>query len=618
MSTSLYRHYQRELVFIRQMAQEFAKQFPAAASRLLLEENRSLDPHVERLLEGFALLAGRVQLKIDDEFPELTDALLNILYPHYLAPIPSTSVVQFDLDPERAQLPNGFVIERHARLRTSPVSGLRCRFRTSSPTTLWPVSITEAKIVVPPFPPGWDAPPRAKAALRLQIECASELPFAGLGLDRLRLHLVNEQPIVYTLYELLFNHALQVVFRPLDKGGTATPVVLRPAEALFPVGFDANEGMLPFPPHSFPGYRLLTEFFGTPLKFLFADLGGFRRVRQAGFQRKLEAIIYLDRRVERLDQALDAATFRLHCAPVINLFEQTAEPIPLTHTRSEYRIVPDVAHPRGLEVYAVETVTGIDGTGGPTAEYQPFYSFKHAGNRDKTRHFWYARRREATGENDRGSDVYLSLVDLDYNPNVPDEKSLVVRTLCTNRDLPAQLRHATEGIYFELEQAAPIRKVLCLRAPTIPMRPAHRRGGYWRLVSHLTLNHLSLAGEAEGRAALQELLRLYDFSDPELNQQQSAVVQQMIDGITMVRSRPVVGRIGGAGAAGFCRGTEVTIEFDETKYVGNPLFLFATVLERFLGLYVSINSFTQLVATTAQGQAVIKKWPPRAGEQPLL
>jgi type VI secretion system protein ImpG len=618
MSTSLYRYYERELVFIRQMAQEFAKQFPSAAQRLLLEENRSLDPHVERLLEGFALLAGRVQHKIDDEFPELTDALLNILYPHYLAPIPSTSVVQFDLDPERAELPNGFVIYRHARLRTSPVSGVRCRFRTCSPTTLWPVAVTEAKLLFPPFPAGWEPPPRAKSALRLQIECASELPFSALSLDRLRLHLVNELPIVFTLYELLLNHAVQVVFRPMDKDSKAVPVVLRPEEALFPVGFEEDEAILPYPPHSFPGYRLLTEFFGTHVKFYFADLGGFRRVATAAFRRKLEVIIYLDRKVERLEQAIDANTFRLHCAAVVNLFEQTAEPIPLTHTRSEYRIVPDVAYPHGLEVYAVESVTGVDATGGPTTAYQPFYSFKHSGDRQKTRHFWYARRRPATGENDRGTDVYLSLVDLDFNPNVPDEKSLVVRTLCTNRDLPAQLRQATERITFELEQAAPIHKVNCLWAPSIPMRPTHQRGGYWRLVSHLTLNHLSLGQGDEGRAALQELLRLYDFSDPELNQQQSAIVQQMIDGITSVRSRPVVGRIGGAGAAGFCRGTEVTIEFDETKYVGNPLFLFASVLERFLGLYVSINSFTQLVATTAQGQAVIKKWPPRAGEQPLL
>jgi type VI secretion system protein ImpG len=616
-STSLYRHYQRELVFLRQTTQEFAKQFPAAASRLLLEENRSLDPHVERLLEGFALLAGRVNLKIEDDFPELTDALLNILYPHYLAPIPSTSVVQFDLDPDRAQLPNGFVVEKHAKLRTSPVGDLRCRFRTPTATTLWPVAITEAKLVAPPFPQGWEAPPRTKSALRLQIECTSELSFTALSLDRLRLHLVNEMQIIFTLYETLFNHVLQVVFRPLEKGSKATPVVLRPSEALFPVGLDSDEGLLPFPPHSFPGYRLLAEMFGTPVKFFFADLAGFRRVRAAGFQRRLEAVLFLDRRVERLDQAIDATTFRLHCAPIINLFEQTAEPMPLTQTRSEYRIVPDVAHPNGMEVYSVESVTGVTGTGAAAMEYQPFYSFRHGGDRQKNRQFWYARRREATGENDRGTDVYLSLVDLDFNPNVPDEKSLIVRTLCTNRDLPGQLRHATAGALFELEQAAPIHRVLCLRAPTLPMRPPSRRGAYWRLISHLSLNHLSLGG-VEGRAALQEMLRLYDFTNPELNQQQAAVLQQMIDGIQSVRSRPVVGRIAGAAAAGFCRGTEVTIEFDETKYVDNPLFLFACVLERFLGLYVSINSFTQMVATTAQGQAVIKKWPPRAGEQPLV
>src|SRR5580693_6478477 len=116
------------------MAQEFAKQFPGAAARLLLEENRSLDPHVERLLEGFALLAGRVHHKIDDEFPELTDALLSILYPHYLAPIPSMAIVQFDLDPERAQLPDGFRIAKHSQLHTARVGGVECKFRTGYET----------------------------------------------------------------------------------------------------------------------------------------------------------------------------------------------------------------------------------------------------------------------------------------------------------------------------------------------------------------------------------------------------------------------------------------------------------------------------------------------------
>src|SRR5262245_13372538 len=124
MSEKLYPYYERELLFILHLAQEFAKHSPAAAGRLLLEPHRSTAPHVERLIEGFALLAGRIHHKIDDEFPELTDALLGVLYPHYLAPVPSMSIIQFDLDAGRAQLPNGFLIDRHSRLHTQPAADL--------------------------------------------------------------------------------------------------------------------------------------------------------------------------------------------------------------------------------------------------------------------------------------------------------------------------------------------------------------------------------------------------------------------------------------------------------------------------------------------------------------
>jgi type VI secretion system protein ImpG len=616
-SKSLLEYYQSELVYIRQTAQEFAKQFPATASRLLLEANRSLDPHVERLLEGFAFLAGRVQHKLDDEFPELTDALLSILYPHYLAPVPSMAIVQFDLDPERAQLPNGFKLDRHSPLHSARVGGVECRFRTGYETTLWPVAVTEARLQPPPFPQGWQAPPKTRTALRLQVETTGELPFTELSLDRLRLYLSSENAAVAAFYELIFNHGLQVVIRPLDKDTKAAPFALRPEEALFPVGFEAAEGLLPYTPQSFPGYRLLTEFFTFPSKFWFFDLGGFRRVKRAGVQRKVEVVVFLDRRAERLESVVEASMFRAGCAPVVNLFEQTAEPIPLTQTKTEYRVVPDVASSQGTEVYSIESVTSVDPAKG-TTEYHPFYSFRHGGDRQSRRTFWYAVRRPVVGQDDRGYDTFLNLVDLDFDPHVPAEKSLVVRTLCTNRDLPIRLPQASEGAMFELELAAPVRRVNCLRAPSLPLRPPVRRGAYWRLISHLSLNHLSLTDPQEGKTALRELLSLYDFTDPEFGQQQALVTQQLVEGVMAVRSRPVIGRTGGPNASGFCRGTEVTIEFDLEKYVGSGAYLFASVLERFLALYASVNSFTQLVAMLHKEQVVLKKWPPRAGEQPLL
>jgi type VI secretion system protein ImpG len=618
MSETLFPYYERELDFIRKLARDFAKLYPAAASRLFLEDNQSVDPHVERLIESFALLTGRVHHKLDDEFPEVTHALLGVLYPHYLAPVPSMAMVQFELDPSRAQLPGGFRIDRGSKLHTQPVGDLACKFRTCYPVTLWPVELTAAKYLHPPFPSNFRPPPRCQAVLRLQFEVQGDLNFGALSLERLRLHLSGDNQICANLYELLFNNTLQVLFRPLERDARAAPVLLTPEEVLAPVGFERDEGLLPYPNQSFLGYRLLTEFFTFPYKFLFLDLGGWQEVARAGFERRVEVLFYLNRTVTTLEQGVDSQTFRLGCTPIINLFEQTAEPIALTHLKHEYRVVPDVAHPAGMEVYSVDSVSSADPAAGRTTEYQPFYSFRHGRTPDSYQAFWYATRRPSLAERDRGTEVSLHLVDLGFNPRLPADSVLVVRTTCTNRDLPSQLQRAGDELYLELEAAAPITRVRCVRSPTVPLRPPLRRGAYWRLLSHLSLNYLSVADPVEGREVLQEILRLYDFSDPEAGQQLGAVTRNVIEGILSVSSRRVVARVRADAVSDFCRGLEVTVELDEQRYVGVGAYLFACVLERFLGLYASINSFSQLVVRTKQGEGYLKKWPPRAGEQRLL
>jgi len=623
MSRTLYDYYERELTFIRQLAEEFAKQYPAAAGRLRLEKNRSTDPHVERLIEAFALLTGRIQHKLDDDFPELTHALLGVLYPHYLAPIPSLAIVQFDVDPARAKLPSGFRIGQHSRLSTKPIGDLPCKYRTGYPVTLWPVQVLGAKLTGPPYPRGISPPPHTRAVLRIQLDCLAGMKFSELMLDTLRFYLTGENDTIAQLYEFVFNHVLQVVFLAPEGTANPAPIVLSPRESLSPVGFELDDGLLPYPSHSFLGYRLLSEYFAFPEKFHFLDLGGFRRVCQAGFQRRVDVLLFLNRSSPKLAQDITADTFRLGCTPAINLFEKTAEPIPLTQARYEYRIVPDVANPDGMEVYSVDDVISVDPIAGTTTEYSPFYSFRHGMTGENTQTFWYASRRPSLrttdqGTKDRGTEVYLNLVDTSFDPSLPGDPTLVVRTTCTNRDLPAVLQEAGERLIFDLEAAAPLARILCVRTPSKPLRPPLRRGTYWRLISHLCLNHLSLANSAEGRESLQEILRLYDFSDPEVDKQTSLVTQYLIDGITAVGSHKVTGRIATPDGGGFCRGMEVTIEFDEEKYVGSSVYLFACVLERFLGLYTSINSFTQLVARTKQGKEPFKMWPPRAGEQGLI
>jgi type VI secretion system protein ImpG len=604
MPDDLLTYYERELAFLRQIGAEFATKYPKIASRLLLEADKSEDPHVERLIQAFAFLSARVHHKLDDEFPEVTDALLNVLYPHYLAPIPSMSVVQFVLDSDQGKLTTGHRIQQGATLYSQAVGDMPCRFRTCYPVTLWPVEVTSARF---DEPDRVSPHPDAAVVIKLELRCLGGQTFAGLELDRLRLFLHGESPLVYALYELLLNHTCQVQLRPAERQASVKPIVLS-SGCLRAVGFGPDEGMLPYTHRSFLGYRLLQEYFAFPEKFLFVDVCELDRAARAGYKDRMEILICLDK-APRLEQPINAGTFRLGCTPIVNLFEQIAEPIRLNHAQAEYRVIPDVRRQSATEVYTIETVSSTSPHLQEPLQVQPFYSFKHASDRERQPAFWYATRRPSPRKDDDGTEVYLSLVDFNFQPTLPAVDTLTVHATCTNRDLPGKLPFGGERGDFELEGAAPLSRIRCLKKPSQSVRPPLRRGAQWRLISHLSLNYLSVC--EGGREALQEMLKLYDFSD-------SAVVRQQIAGITSVTSRRVVGRPASGPWNGFCRGTEVTVQFDEERYVGSGLFLFASVLEKFLGLYASLNSFTQLVATTQQREEPLRQWPPRAGEQILL
>ena len=606
MPDELLPYYERELTFLRQMGAEFAEKYPKVAGRLLLDPSSSEDPHVERLMQAFAFLTARVHHKIDDEFPEVTEALLHVLYPHYLAPIPSMSIAQFVLDPQRGKLTRGHTIERGAVLYAQPVHGTSCRFRTCYPVTLWPIEVAAARLETASGGLGV-AVPTAAALLRLELRCLGGTGLNELALDHVRVFLHGESSLTSTLYELLLNHTCQVLLRPLNAPQSVKPLVCPPS-CIRPVGFDPDEGMLPYSPRSFLGYRLLQEYFAFPDKFLFVDIGGLDRAVQAGFRDGVEVIIMLDRR-PRLEQTLSPETFRLGCAPIVNLFEQIAEPIRVTHTQTDYRVIPDTRQQQTTEVYSLDAVTQTSPYAEASIAVQPFYALRHGTARDEQPAFWYAKRCPSRLQGDAGTEVYLSLVNRDFQPALPAAETLTVHTTCTNRDLPGKLPFGGTSGDFELEGVAPLLRIRCLKKPTETLRSALGKGAQWRLISHLSLNYLSLCNG--GKDALQEILRLYDFTD-------SAVVHQHIAGITDITCRRVIGRPPSRAWNGFCRGLEVTIAFDEEQYVGSGLFLFASVLERFFGLYTSLNSFTQLIATTHQREEPLKQWPPRAGEQILL
>jgi type VI secretion system protein ImpG len=605
-------YYERELTFLRQMGVEFAAKYPKVASRLVLEPDKCEDPHVERILEAFAFLTARVHLKIDDEFPEITEALLNILHPHYLRPVPSMTVAEFHMDAQ-AVGEGGLKLDRESVLNSRPVNGVPCKFRTCYDLTFWPLEVTDAEWKTPDRlqPPAKSS--EAVAALRIALKCQGDLKFAQLGLSSLRFYLNGESNLVHTLYELIFNNCSHIIIRDTSSKSRAQPVILS-ADALRPAGFGEDEGMLPYARRSFAGYRLLQEYFCFPQKFFFLDLTGLERICEAGFGGQVEILLMISpfergERRQMLELGVSAKTFRLNCAPLVNLFAQTAEPILLDHTAYEYQVVPDVSRRRATEVFEINEVISANPQSGEVVRFEPFYSYRHGVNRAKVQAFWRSSRRPSGYRDDEGTDVFLSLVDLSSRPVRPNLDALTVRTVCTNRDLPARLPFGNEAGDFELEGALPVKRIVALIKPTDALRPPVGKDSMWRLVSQLSLNYLSLV--ENGREALQEILRLYNFTG-------STYSDKQIEGLTGLDSRRHFARVISQDGVVFARGTQVEMEFDEEQFVGGGVYLFASVLEYFLGMYVSMNSFSQLRVRTRQRKEILRQWPPRAGQKILL
>ena len=613
MSEELLPYYNRELAFVRRLGAEFSRAHPKIAGRLQLGPDSVEDPHVERIVEAFAYLNARIRHKLDDDFPEITDALLGVLYPHYQAPIPSMAIAQFALDHGQGDLVGGYTIPTGSAIEAESPDGEPCRFQTSYPVTLWPIELTVAELRGRPF-----AAPAVRrlgdslAVLRLKLECfSSEVNFSDMEGFRPRFFLKGQPQHVYAMYEMLFNNTLSVALA--NSPSDPHPVVLRP-QCIGQVGFERDQGMLPYSARSFLGYRLLTEYFTFPDKFLFFDLEGVtpEALAQAGKGNSLEVYVYLNQTTTDLEQNVTAEMFQLGCTPMVNLYRRRAEPIAMEHTQTEYRVVPDARRPLAGEIYSIDRVTATS-PDNQEVEFQPFYSFKHA-TTDEEKAFWFATRRPGVRASDaggQGTEVFLSLVNLDFSRWAASDWTLDVATTCLDRDRARLLPSGEGQPRLRLSKGAPLSSIACLTRPTATMRPALKHGAMWRLISHLSLNHLSLADHEDGADALREILKLYDFSD-------SAQTRAMIDGLQSVASRRVVGRSGSGVGAGFCRGMEVTVHFDETRFAGSGMFLFAAVLERFLGLYCSVNSFSKLVVTTNKREGELRRWPPRAGETILV
>lgn len=618
MSETLYRYYEEELVGFRNDSRDFSERFPATAGQLRVDRGRSSDPHVERLIEAFAFLNARVRKKLDDDFPELTDGMLSILYPHFLAPIPSMTTVQLLGQPSNSQA-SGIRIPKHTGLHTKVDEGLPCQFRTVYPVDLWPIEVLEAKAITAPFPAGMKFPPDANGAIVLRLAATSGFRFADLSIDKLRFHLDGDPRFVGELSEVIFNRTVEVALHADRTGDPDREVRLNATECLHEVGFAPEDAILPYPKNSFLGFQLLSELFSFPQKFAYVDLSGFDQVREKQPDTELEITFYVQDLPAKFLNEVHKGTFQLGCTPIVNLFERVCEPIQLTHKKHRYKLVPDVHHPDGMEVYSVNQVRSADPH--RSVEYKPFYDFNRSesfSDEQCSEAFWYSSRDESLVRNDRGTDVFMHFVDPGFDPALPTEAALTVLATCTNRELPTYLQDGIEAVRFGLEAAIPLQEIRCLQPITPTLRPPQRRKAHWSLVSHLTLNHLSISDNKDGLAALQQILALYDFSDRNSSGVLTAVNRQMVDGITSIGHRRITRRIGGEFGGAFCRGIQIHLELDEEKYLGVGSYLFASVMRHFFTKYASLNSFVETVVTTKQREKPLRHWPPMEGAEAVL
>lgn len=607
MKDDLLAFYERELAWFKQASGHFAENHPKIAANLKLSADIVEDPHVSRLIESVALLNARIQSRIDEDFPAITEAMLEHLYPHYLAPIPSMFIVELVASEGLDALEH---VPAGTEVQTDPIDGLPCRFRTVLPVDLLPYKIASAKLLPRPFVTPLSEKVRGATSV-LAIELKSnqaEFSLAENNRDYLDLHLRSSQVGAWRLYDLLNLHCLGIVVTSATNDDR--PVLLSASNIDLPA-FNDNYPLLEYSHHTETAYRYLTELFALPEKFLFLRING---LKQATLQKKGSLLLYFyfgdsDRELER---TLNDSFFSLSSTPVVNLFTQACEPITPNAADIEYLVLPDSRFYRAFEVQSIQQVNRIEDSTGESERVTPFHGMQHM--LDKQTLYWHGRRRATLheGRPESGQDYYVSLTHINGDTPLEDGFTVSVQALCSNRNLPVKLPYGGgQPKLFAGDPINNLREIRALTAPSQPKRFDLGHGTLWRLIAHLNLNLTSLTHHRVPAEPLRELLRLYDYSNAALN-------RALINAIESVSTQPCTVPIRKGNRSVICQGVDVEIVFNDSQLAGFSLLLFGEILNCFLASYVSINSFTQLTARVKGKEGIFKRWLPSIGIKATL
>lgn len=625
MDPHLLEYYNRELVYMREMAGEFADQHPKIAKRLGMHGIEVADPYVERLIEAFSFMSARTQIKLDAEFPRFTQRLLEVIYPNYVCPTPSMAVAKLYPSTTQGDFTKGFTVPRQTAFKAKVPHGetTACEFRSSQDVTLWPIQIVEARLTgAPPDIPRMDkyiaAHIQVQGALRLKLRINGEMTFSALqGLDKLPIYLCGDESIASHLFELL--HTSAVATFVTTPGDMAKPHVVS-KDALVHEGLEPGEGLLPLAWNTFHGNNLLHEYFACPSRFYFFALTQLASGLKCIDAQEVELVVLLSKPPGALISHVDAQQFALFCTPVINLFPHRTDRVAINTKEPEFHIVPDGARPMDFEVFSVTEIAGSVDAKSKLMTFRPMFQTLNQDEGNYGRYYSLRRERRLASDAARkygtrtpytGTEVFLSLVDQQEAPYSEDIRFLSVQALLTNRDLPGVVpRNGVSDLF--VAESLPIDSVGLIRPPSKPQAPFADREYAWRLIRQLGFNYLPLANMSgrEGGQALRDLLRLFVNSE-------DTVQQRQVESLIGSDIAPVTRRLAGNGPLVYGRGVSCKLTVDETGFSGTSPYLFGLILEHWLARHVSINVFTQTELHSMQ-RGQVTRWPVRTGGRGIV
>ncbi len=609
----IYRYYERELATLNQFNAEFAKAYPTLADGLGMIDGVCDDPHIRRLVQSCALLNARTQKRLDDNYPELTEAFLSLNYPHYLSPFPSVSIACMENAGMGAKPTSTLTIGRGEVLYASELDGVVCKFTTVYPLTISPIKFSSASFI-PVFkaPSGERLSPVTSCGYQITFESTSPThSLAQLGIENVRVFIDGDPAICAALRDAFLlrstaawaNAAADRTWRALERVPIAS------------VGFGPDEAILPSTARTHPAYRLITEYFCAPEKFNFIDINLASIIRDLPTHTRTVTLqvalagVNSSSESARTLGAFSARNLRLGCTPIVNLFTKTACPIKHDHTKAYYPLLPDAQRAAHYDIYQVDKVQLVRDAGqrAEIVEFHPYYSMRHGQAGGRRGRYWTMRRDEIAAVTTPGYAARIALVDIDLAPLTTEVGTVTIELTCSNGELPSRLKFGAPSGDLVSEQGGAGNPIRMLRKPSRPLR--FSKENHWRLVSHLALNHRSLV--QDNLEAFTEMLALYDLPQSPVSARQLAGV------VALTHSGATTWRING-GRSGRVHGVEVCLTVDEDAFAGASVHTFAQVLDGFFALYVHLNSFVRLIILSAATGKELIRCVPRNGEMQLV